>query len=172
LPGFEDFSEGQPTLQIETDKLEKGKRVTTVRLNSGSARRWNLAINTTAILAFKLKTVPARKVLVAGGAIVGVEGWHNVQYVTDAEGPSDFELTLLWHSRFREEPSLIMGSETLLLKLRTDANVVTDDLAVVLEKLPAWCVLFGKSTSPYPMAYLSNLKAPTSVSKANTRENF
>lgn len=166
----EDLSGSQPTLQIEKDAFVGGQRVTFVTLNSGFAHRWNLAINTTAIEAFKLKTVLAKgeeQILVPGGAIVGVNGWHNVQFVTDAEGPTNLQLTLFWHTSFQEGTSLNLDSETpaetLLLKLRTDINVVTEALDDVLEKLPAWCVLFGKSTAPYTLVYLADLKAPISA---------
>ncbi|CAM6082858.1 unnamed protein product [Calypogeia fissa] len=165
--GDEDLSGSQPVMQTEKDTFDGGQRVTSVRLSSGAAHRWNLAINTTAIEAFKLTTILAKegeeKVLVPAGTIVGVNGWHNVQFVTDAEGPTDLQLTLFWHSSFQEETSTSKGLETLLLKLRTDVNVVTDELYEVLEKLPTWCVLFGKSTAPYSLVYLADLKAPLSA---------
>ena len=43
-----------------------------------------------------------------------------------------------------------------LLKLRTDFDVTTPHLQAVLDELPVWTTEFGKSTSPYRLAYLAS----------------
>ncbi|OAE27479.1 hypothetical protein AXG93_3911s1620 [Marchantia polymorpha subsp. ruderalis] len=148
---------GQPMLNIEKDKVNKaGIRVTSVRYTTGSSIRWNLAFNTTAVQAFKLETSSDRQVLVPGGAIEGVDGWHNMQFISgETQGPNDFYLTLYWHPI---ADALKTNGDNLLLKLRTDVNLVTPELERVLMKLPTWCALFGKSTAPYPLTYLAELK--------------
>ena len=47
-----------------------------------------------------------------------------------------------------------------LLRLRTDMN----RLARILKNLPSWCSLFGKSTSPFTLAFLTSLPTDFKVS--------
>ncbi len=94
--------------------------------------------------------------LVPVSDITGVNGWHQVQYISESTGPHKFVLTLYWS----KDSSRMEGdstSDTELLKLRTDVNSVTAEAAAVFEKLPEWCVSFGKSTAPYSLAYLAGL---------------
>ncbi|KAL2653871.1 hypothetical protein R1flu_021999 [Riccia fluitans] len=149
---------GQPSFTLESNKVSNGRRVTSVRFTTGTAYRWNLAINTTAVEAFKLETSSDRQVLVPGGTIAGVDGWHNIQYTSgNNEGPSEFYMTLYWYPDDTSDVGE-RSRDTLVLKLRTDVNHVTPELNRVLARLPVWCTLFGKSTSPYPLAYLAELK--------------
>ncbi|KAL2653870.1 hypothetical protein R1flu_021998 [Riccia fluitans] len=149
---------GQPSFTVESDKVSNGQRVVSVRFTTGKSYRWNLAINTTAVEAFKLVTSSGRQVLVPAGTIVGVNGWHKLQYSSgNREGPNEFYMTLYWYPNETSD-GVERNRDTLVLKLRTDVNHVTPELDRVLSRLPAWCSLFGKSTSPYPLAYLAELK--------------
>lgn len=80
-----------------------------------------------------------------------VDGWHVVQFSGGKNAPTLFDLTLYWRSGSTH------NSDSPLLKLRTDVNRLTPITERVLEKLPRWCSLFGKSTSPYTLAFLTNL---------------
>lgn len=42
-----------------------------------------------------------------------------------------------------------------LLRLRTDFNVTTLHVQALLDELPVWTTEFGKSTSPFRLAYLA-----------------
>ncbi|GAU15874.1 hypothetical protein TSUD_40950 [Trifolium subterraneum] len=81
-----------------------------------------------------------------------VDGWHIIQFSGGKNAPRLFDLTLYWKSGSAQ--STDNGS---LLKLRTDVNRLTSITERVLEKLPRWCSLFGKSTSPHTLAFLRNL---------------
>lgn len=92
------------------------------------------------------------KVLVPAARIVGDRGWHHIQFVTDDQGPHNFVLKLEWVQDNRPRNDLGLD----LIKVRTDVNVSTPEVAAVLERLPN-CSLFGKSTSPYTLAYLDKI---------------
>ncbi|KAL3685909.1 hypothetical protein R1sor_003931 [Riccia sorocarpa] len=150
---------GQPSITVESDKVSSGQRVTSVRLTAGASYRWNLAINTTAVESFKLETSSDRQVLVPGGKIFGVNGWHNLQYCSGKPtGPDDFYLTLYWHPEEVSDKVVERSRDIQVLRLRTDVNHITPEFDKLVTKLPAWCTLFGKSTGPYPLAYLAELK--------------
>lgn len=80
-----------------------------------------------------------------------VDGWHIIQFSGGKNAPTLFDLTLHWRSGSTHSP------ESSLLKLRTDVNRLTPVTERILEKLPSWCSLFGKSTSPQTLAFLTNL---------------
>ncbi|KAH7662652.1 hypothetical protein IHE45_14G002200 [Dioscorea alata] len=85
-----------------------------------------------------------------------VNGWHIIQFSGGKDSPTKFHLNLVWLNNSKiihkqDEDSVP------LLKLRTDVNRITPKAAGVLEKLPAWCSLFGKSTGPYTLAFVSGL---------------
>ena len=100
--------------------------------------------------------------------VTSVDGWHKIQFVTDQDGPSSFKLSLIFTKSVNSMPSSMKGSgmeEGVLLKLRTDVNQVTPTLEKTLQKLPKWVTLFGKSTSPFPLAYLVNLTRTVDMSQ-------
>lgn len=97
--------------------------------------------------------------LVPVGNMTAVDGWHTIQFSGGKNALTRFEITLFWlknpaHLSHTDEQG---QEDSPLLKLRTDVNRVTPKTARVLEKLPSWCSLFGKSTSPFTLAFLSSL---------------
>ncbi|KAG0609983.1 hypothetical protein M758_7G029700 [Ceratodon purpureus] len=153
----------RPSLVVIKDE-EGPPRVTTVRLEAGMARRWFLAISSNKVERLQLEAVTdstseTEKFLVPTTDISGVDGWHIIQYngpsipsiygYDGINGPSIFLLTLHWSKNATDAPAL--------LKLRTDVPITTPQAEKMLEDVPEWCLSFGKSTSPYPLAYLATL---------------
>jgi hypothetical protein len=98
--------------------------------------------------------------LVPFGVKSSVDGWHVIQFSGGKNAPTIFDLTLVWKvdsARFANKVDGQRGEQRPLLKLRTDVNRLTPKIERVLERLPSWCSLFGKSTSPYTLAFLSSL---------------
>lgn len=97
--------------------------------------------------------------LVPVGHKSGVDGWHIIQFSGGKNSPTKFDLTLFWSKNSSQSTEAVDGDgqDRLLLKLRTDMNRITPKVERVLSKLPAWCSLFGKSTSPHTLAFLSSL---------------
>lgn len=95
--------------------------------------------------------VERSEVLISLGEKRGVDGWHTIQFSGGKKSPTKFTLSLFWFTE------TIGRNERLLLKLRTDVDRLTPPAEVVLQKLPPWCSLFGKSTSPHTLAFLSTL---------------
>lgn len=91
-----------------------------------------------------------------------VDGWHTIQFAGGKKSPTKFQLTLYWSNSAAQTSGREANKEAadvpFLVKLRTDVNRVTPQVAKVLEKLPRWCTPFGKSTSPYTLAFLTGLR--------------
>ncbi|KAG9445596.1 hypothetical protein H6P81_011724 [Aristolochia fimbriata] len=147
-----------PTLVVESDS-KADPRTTVVSIDTQSSSRWSLAINVKEIEDFKLEG--DNEEIIPVGTKTSILGWHIIQHSGGKDAPKRFKLTLIW---FKNSTNL--SNETgkhqfldpsLLLKLRTDVNRVTPKAAKVLEKLPVWCSLFGKSTSPFTLAFLTSL---------------
>lgn len=154
VPVDESLWKARPMLTVVRDEGDE-QRKTTLQLNTGDSLRWFLAIKSDKVDTFMLEAVlqdHLREVLVPANSIEGVAGWHQVQYTTDIHGPSDFLLSLYWSKN-----STGNSDPTKILKLRTDVRYVTTETAKMFEKLPDWCVSFGKSTSPLSLAYLASL---------------
>ena len=83
-----------------------------------------------------------------------VDGWHTIQFSGGKNAPTMFDLVLYWRS---DSTQTIHNTDSPLLKLRTDRDIITPITERVLSKLPRWCSLFGKSTSPHTLAFLRNL---------------
>jgi len=81
-----------------------------------------------------------------------VDGWHIIQFSGGKNAPKLFDLTLYWKSGSTQSTD-----NGFLLKLRTDVDRLTPITERILEKLPRWCSLFGKSTSPHTLAFFRNL---------------
>uniref|UniRef100_A0A1D1YA17 Vacuolar membrane protease n=2 Tax=Anthurium amnicola TaxID=1678845 RepID=A0A1D1YA17_9ARAE len=146
-----------PILQVEGDSVTS-VRTTHVSVNTRIATRWSLAINTAKIEDFTFGG--DSRELVPLNNKTNVDGWHIIQFSGGKDSPTKFDLMLIWsknatHSLQRAS----QGKEDshLLLKLRTDVNRITPKTARILEKLPPWCALFGKSTSPYTLSFLTSL---------------
>lgn len=146
-----------PTLHADSDT--KGEeRITQVSIDTKFSTRWSLAINTKEIEDFILKGNSEE--LIPYGNKTSVDGWHHIQFSGGNDSPRKFELTLFWS--VKSMPSADNVDRTIqdqrpLLKLRTDVDRLTPKAERVLAKLPAWCSLFGKSTSPLTLAFLSSL---------------
>lgn len=140
-----------PTMHVESDAKEN-ERITQVSINTKESVRWVLAINTKEIEDFKLTDARSSEELISEDEKSSVDGWHIIQFSGGKNAPRSFDLTLYWKSGSTQ--STDNGS---LLKLRTDVNRLTSITERVLEKLPRWCSLFGKSTSPHTLAFLRNL---------------
>ncbi|WJX20362.1 hypothetical protein P8452_09926 [Trifolium repens] len=140
-----------PTMHVESDTKEN-ERITQVSINTKESVRWVLAINTKEIEDFKLTDARSSEELISEDEKSSVDGWHIIQFSGGKNAPRLFDLTLYWKSGSTQ--STDNGS---LLKLRTDVNRLTSITERVLEKLPRWCSLFGKSTSPHTLAFLRNL---------------
>ncbi|XP_076936281.1 uncharacterized protein LOC143603348 [Bidens hawaiensis] len=144
-----------PTLNVETDS-KTDERFTHVTIDTKLSTRWSLSINTNKIQDFRLKDDENGEELIQIGTKGSVDGWHNIQFSGGKNAPRRFGLTLYWvnnHTQVTND-----NENGLLLKLRTDVDRLTPIVKRVLEKLPAWCSLFGKSTSPYTLAFLNNLR--------------
>ncbi|KAL5990640.1 hypothetical protein ACLOJK_011543 [Asimina triloba] len=147
-----------PILEVESD-LKEDARITRVSLDTKVSTRWTLAINTREIEDFKFEGNSEK--LIPLGSKTGVDGWHTIQFAGGKNAPTKFEIILFWfrnstHPAQKDEKQQNEDSH-LLLKLRTDVNRITPKTARVLEKLPSWCSLFGKSTSPFTLAFLTSL---------------
>lgn len=156
--GVESFLTEHPTMVLQEEKVMSDERVATFRFNAQAARRWVMAINTTDLKSIQIdaiKGAPGEKeVLALRQAPPSVDGWHVVQFVTDRDGPSIFELSLAWSGPTSTAAVRVTWHKSTLLKVRTDVNRTTYKLKRTLEKLPNWVSMFGKSTSPYPLSYL------------------
>ncbi|KAL5716950.1 hypothetical protein ACHQM5_010049 [Ranunculus cassubicifolius] len=141
-----------PKLQVETDDNDDASRVTHVLMNTKMSTRWSLAINTDEIHDFMLQGKNGGEALVPVGNKSGVDGWHTIQYSGGERSPTLFNLTLFWNKSGRSS-----ANQQPLLKLRTDLQRVTPKAERVVRKLPPWCSLFGKSTSPHLLSFLADL---------------
>lgn len=94
---------------------------------------------------------PSHQLLIPASEISGVDGWHYIQCNTGAGDPCNFLLTLEWPKNATDV------DVPRLLKLRTDIDIATPDAEKMLGDVPKWRLSFGKSTPPYPLAYLATL---------------
>ncbi|MQM16602.1 hypothetical protein Taro_049558 [Colocasia esculenta] len=145
-----------PVLQVESDSVTD-VRMTHVSVDTKISTRWSLAINTEKIDDFTFGG--------DSGALVplhnksSVDGWHIIQFSGGKDSPRKFDLKLIWSKNANQQPhtSFEGKEDSHLLKLRTDVNRITPQTARVLDKLPPWCSLFGKSTSPFTLSFLTSL---------------
>lgn len=140
-----------PTMHVESDAKENG-RITQVSINTKDSLRWVLAINTEEIVDFTLTDARNSEELISADKKSSVDGWHIIQFSGGKNAPKLFDLTLHWKSGSTQSTD-----NGFLLKLRTDVDRLTPITERILEKLPRWCSLFGKSTSPHTLAFFRNL---------------
>ncbi|XP_050250124.1 uncharacterized protein LOC126697256 isoform X4 [Quercus robur] len=146
-----------PLLHVYSD-VKKKARITRVSVDTKGSIRWVLAVNTEEIEDFSFEDNSEE--LVQSGVKSSVDGWHIIQFSGGKHSPTIFNLTLIWKSEFMQSAHNVdgqRGEQRPLLKLRTDWNRLTPKTEMVLEKLPSWCSLFGKSTSPHTLAFLTSL---------------
>lgn len=144
-----------PQIRVEND-IKGDNRVTHVSIDTKLSTRWTLGINTDEVEDFQLKDGPEE--LVPIGDKSNADSWHIIQFSGGKKAPRKFSLTLFWannqtHKSYKKDSN----TEQPLLKLRTDVDRITSPTETVLGKLPQWCSLFGKSTSPLTLAFLTSL---------------
>ncbi|KAK2998546.1 hypothetical protein RJ639_024198 [Escallonia herrerae] len=132
-----------PALYVESD-IRGDDRITHVSMDTKSSTRWTLAINTEEIEDFRFKD--SSDELIPVGDKSSADGWHIIQYSGGKNAPTRFNLTLFWVKNYTQD-------QNPLLRLRTDVDRLTPAVERVLMKLPPWCSLFGKSTSPHTLAF-------------------
>ncbi|CDO99744.1 unnamed protein product [Coffea canephora] len=147
-----------PAIHVERDMMDEN-RITEISLDTKFSTRWTLGINMEEIEDFQLKDVGESEELIPLGGKTIVDGWHIIQFSGGKKAPTKFSLTLSWINEKHGPMTRNEGSrgERPLLKLRTDVDRLTPQTQDVLTKLPPWCSLFGKSTSPHTLAFLSSL---------------
>ncbi|KAF5733748.1 endoplasmic reticulum metallopeptidase 1 isoform X2 [Tripterygium wilfordii] len=146
-----------PTMNVDDDTAED-RRTTRVSFDTKASIRWSLAINTDEIEDFILKG--NEDDLIPLGDKSSIDGWHIIQFSGGKNAPTKFELKLFWGEKSHQtaQNAHAQGEDRRpLLKLRTDVDRVTPKTERVLKSLPAWCSLFGKSTSPNTLAFLTSL---------------
>ncbi|CAA6655257.1 unnamed protein product [Spirodela intermedia] len=143
-----------PLLRVESDAVADNARVTRISIDTRTSTRWSLAINTEEIEDFTFGG--ESEALVPLDKKTSVGGRHIIQFSGGRDSPTKFDLKLFWSRNASASPRTEKGGPPLL-RLRTDVNRVTPKVARVLQKLPSWCSLFGKSTSPYTLAFLTSL---------------
>lgn len=152
-----------PMLRVVRE-IKRDVRVTEILVDVKTSSRWSLAINALEIEDFILKVAGNTEQLVPHGNKNSVDGWHIIQFAGGKNSPTKFNLTLIWlknSSGLSSNTDEKKDNQRSLLKLRTDLNRLTPKTERILRKLPHWCSLFGKSTSPFTLAFLSSL--PVSI---------
>ncbi|XAR72115.1 hypothetical protein NMG60_11018634 [Bertholletia excelsa] len=146
-----------PKMNVESD-IKDGDRTTLISIDTRVSTRWSLAINTKVIEDFEFKDNSDE--LIPLGEKSSADGWHIIQFSGGKNAPTKFDLSLHWvknHTQVIGEIGQKREDDLFLLKLRTDMDRLTPKAEKVLKKLPSWCSLFGKSTSPHTLAFLSSL---------------
>ncbi|GAA0151366.1 metalloprotease [Lithospermum erythrorhizon] len=144
-----------PQLHVVND-VKGDQRITQVSIDTKVSTRWSLGINTVMVEDFELKD--DAETLVPVGDKTSADGWHTIQFSGGRNAPNKFTLTLYWdRNQTTTTKTENKKGNGILLKLRTDVNKLTPPVEKILHKLPSWCALFGKSTSPLTLAFLTNL---------------
>ncbi|GAY57347.1 hypothetical protein CUMW_178710 [Citrus unshiu] len=153
-----------PTIHVESEgfgimdtKGNDNGRITKVSIDMKGSVRWSLAIDAEEIEDFTFKE--GSEELVPRDEKSGMDGWHIIQFSGGKNAVSKFDLDLYWAKNSTESYHNANRKEKQrpLLKLRTDFDRLTPKTERVLSKLPAWCSLFGKSTSPQTLSFLNSL---------------
>uniref|UniRef100_A0A1J3GK22 Vacuolar membrane protease n=1 Tax=Noccaea caerulescens TaxID=107243 RepID=A0A1J3GK22_NOCCA len=152
-----------PVLRVINDQeRDEGRRVTAVSMDTGGSWRWILGIDMEEIQDFTLQVVEEGEevmMMIARGEKSSNEGWHQIQFAGGKKAPTRFVLKL-YEKKKEEQVSdekKKMEKQRTVMKLRTDFNRITPQVKRVLERLPPFCAIFGKSTSPFTLAFLASL---------------
>ncbi|KAJ0103362.1 hypothetical protein Patl1_06095 [Pistacia atlantica] len=146
-----------PTIHAN-DESKVDERITQVSIDTKDSVRWSLAINAEEIEDFTFKDDSGE--LVPRDKKSSMDGWFIIQYSGGKNAPTKFDLNLFWvknSTRSSQNVDRNSKEDHLLLKLRTDFDRLTPRAENVLSKLPSWCSLFGKSTSPQTLSFLNSL---------------
>ncbi|KAE8733406.1 Zn-dependent exopeptidases superfamily protein isoform 2 [Hibiscus syriacus] len=129
-----------PTLKVVEDENGE-KRITRVAIDTERSIHWFLSINTKEIKDFTFKAW--RRWMAYHSSIRREECINKVR----THSLLDAKLTLDSHDMEQSE-------QRPLMNLRTDlSGVMTPKAEAVLQKLPPWFSLFGKSTSPHTLVF-------------------
>ncbi|KAI3470469.1 hypothetical protein Pfo_027132 [Paulownia fortunei] len=145
-----------PAIRVEKDTKGESQE-TQISIDTRGSTRWSLGINTREIEDFQLKDAESSEELIPLGEKSSVDGWHIIQFSGGRKAPTKFNLSLFWVKNGTQMTTEDGSKEHLLLKLRTDVDKLTPPMKKVLQKLPPWCSLFGKSSTPHTLAFLSSL---------------
>uniref|UniRef100_A0A1J3J9S4 Vacuolar membrane protease n=1 Tax=Noccaea caerulescens TaxID=107243 RepID=A0A1J3J9S4_NOCCA len=155
-----------PVLRVINDQeRDEGRRVTAVSMDTGGSWRWILGIDMEEIQDFTLQVVEEGEevmMMIARGEKSSNEGWHQIQFAGGKKAPTRFVLKL-YEKKKEEQVSdekkkkKKMEKQRPVMKLRTDFNRITPQVKRVVERLPPFCAMFGKSTSPFTLAFLASL---------------
>ncbi|CAO2839785.1 unnamed protein product [Amaranthus hypochondriacus] len=145
-----------PKIDVISD-TKTDARVTKVSIDTRVSKRWSMAINTDEVADFEFRVAEDPDELIPMGNKSSVGGWHVIQFSGGKHAPTKFDLTLQRFDNSTHSGHPDDDIRKYLIKLRTDVNRLTPKTEKVLEKLPSWCSLFGKSTSPYTLAFLTSL---------------
>ncbi|KAK4835909.1 hypothetical protein QYF36_016130 [Acer negundo] len=148
-----------PTIHVHSD-AKVDERITRVSIDLKGSIRWVLAINAEEIEDFTFKEAEESEELVPVGDKTSLDGWRIIQYSGGKNAPTKFDMTLIWTKNSTRSGRNVDGQKDeqhLLLKLRTDFNRLTPKAEKIMSKLPPWCAVFGKSTSPQTLSFLNSL---------------
>ncbi|KAH6763572.1 Zn-dependent exopeptidases superfamily protein [Perilla frutescens var. hirtella] len=154
-----------PAIYVAKDTRGEN-RETQIVIETRISTRWALAINTGEIEDFQMKGTANSsdtdsEELIPLGEKSSVDGWHTIQFSGGRKSPTKFQLSLFWSRNGTQTTS---ARDELLLRFRADVvDTVTPPVENILRKLPLWCSLYGKSSSPHTVAFLSNLPVSLQV---------
>lgn len=136
---------------------DEGRRIVAVSMETGGSSRWILGIDMEVVEDFTLQVVGEKEedeelMIGRGEKSSGEEGWHQIQFSGGKKAPTRFVLKL--YQKKDDERKKIQRP---VLKLRTDFDRVTPQVQRILERLPSYCSMFGKSTSPFTLSFLASL---------------
>ncbi|CAE6112707.1 unnamed protein product [Arabidopsis arenosa] len=146
-----------PVLRVINDKGRDERSVIAVSMDTGGSSRWTLRIDMDEIEDFTMQVGEEEEeelMIARGEKSCNEEGWHQIQFAGGKKAPTSFVLKLY---KKEEEVSDEKKKQRPLLKLRTDLNRRTPQVQRVLQRLPPFCTMFGKSTSPFTLAFLASL---------------
>ncbi|CAI9754547.1 unnamed protein product [Fraxinus pennsylvanica] len=145
-----------PAIRVEKDTKEES-RITQIIIDTKLSTRWSLGINTKEIDDFQLKDADLSEELIPLGEKSSVNGWHIIQFSGGPKAPTKFNLTLFWNKTRAAITSDNEKKENLLLRIRTDINRQTPQIEKEELFEGETTSLFGKSTSPHTLAFLTSL---------------
>ncbi|KAH0942309.1 hypothetical protein HID58_001946 [Brassica napus] len=149
-----------PVLRVVNEEKGRGddeRRIIAVSMETGGSSRWILGIDMEVVEDFTLQVGEEEGdeelMIGRGEKSSGQEGWHQIQFSGGKKAPTKFVLKL--YEKKGDERKKKM--QRPVLKLRTDFDRITPQVQRVLERLPTYCSQFGKSTSPFTLAFLASL---------------
>ncbi|WZZ26480.1 hypothetical protein YC2023_009881 [Brassica napus] len=148
-----------PVLRVVNDEKGRGddeRRIMAVSMETGGSSRWILGIDMEVVEDFTLQVGEEEEdeelMIGRGEKSSGEDGWHQIQFSGGKKAPTKFVLKL-YQKKGVEKKKM----QRPVLKLRTDFDRITPQVQRVLERLPTYCSQFGKSTSPFTLAFLASL---------------